>query len=290
VHVVRNKESTRGVVSRRMPYRDDEHALQTKKEQLEQDRARIEEHKRALAHLADDEARVVSELADVERRLAKRKKSLPLLGEVRVASPCHADWNDMVGDDQSRFCDKCAKNVYNLSALTTQQAEALIQEKEGKLCVRYYQRADGTVLTTDCLVGVRKKRVKAAAFVAAFGAAGAGLFILEESMTQGEMVASDTRMGKLEAFDGAEEETVIEQKYMQQTMGVVAFPEEEEVEKVSDQIEQEIKKSPSRPQSVRGAKNDQDLFPHKAKAFTQPPALPDHPIEYRNTPKKQIAR
>jgi len=192
-----------GVVSTRMPYRDDEQALQAKKEQLEQDRARIEEHKRALEHLADDEARVHRELAEVEQRLAKRKKSLPVLGEVRVASPCHADWNSMTGDDQSRFCDKCAKNVYNLSAMTIEQAERLIREKEGDLCVRYYQRTDGTVLTADCPVGVRKKRVKAVAFAAGMGvAAGFGLHAYQNSVVMGEMSASDTRMGKLEVFDG----------------------------------------------------------------------------------------
>lgn len=272
-----------------MPYRDDEHALQAKKEQLELDRARIEEHKRAFAHLADDEARVNRELAEVEERLAKRKKSLPLLGDVRVASPCHADWNEMVGDEQSRFCGQCAKHVFNLSAMTTDQAEALIREKEGRLCVRYYQRADGTVLTADCSVGVRKKRVKAVAFVAAVGAAAGGLFALEESTIQGKMAVSEARMGKFDAFDGVEEETVDQEHIMQQTLGVVAFPEgafEEEVEKVSDQIEGENKKGPLGTGSGRGSRDEHNWFHHKAKAFTQPPALPDHPIEYRNTQKK----
>jgi hypothetical protein len=270
---MRNKESTGGVVSRRMPYRDDEHALQTKKEQLEQDRARIEEHKRVLAHLADDEARVNRELADVERRLTKRKKSLPLLGDVRVASPCPADWNEMVGDDQSRFCGKCNKNVYNLSAMTTQRAEALIQEKEGQLCVRYYQRADGTVMTADCPTGVRKKRVKAAAFLAAVGAAGAGLFMLEESMIQGKMAAHEARMGKMDAFDGIEEKTTDQEPMRSPTMGVVAFPDGA-FDKVDTRSEQRA---------------ERDLFSHKATSFVQPPALPDHPIEHRIKPKKPIA-
>jgi hypothetical protein len=206
-----------GVVTRRMPYRDDEQALFAKKELLEQDRARIEEHKRTLAQLAQDEARVTRELADVEQRLAKRKKSLPLLGAIRIASPCNADWNSMIGDEQTRFCGSCAKNVYNLSAMTSQQAEALIREKEGNLCARYFQRADGTVMTADCPVGVRKKRVRAAAFVAAVGA-GIGGYAL--TSTTGQMEASDTRMGKLEAFDG---EIVQEQRYLQ-TMGALAVP------------------------------------------------------------------
>ncbi len=84
------------------------------------------------------------------------------LDDVRVASPCPADWDAMTGTDQARFCDQCHKNVYNLSALTRAEAEALIQEKEGHLCVRYYARADGTVLTQDCPVGLRAVRARVA--------------------------------------------------------------------------------------------------------------------------------
>ena len=76
------------------------------------------------------------------------------LEAISVASPCSADWNAMTGDERSRFCGVCAKNVYNLSALTRAQAETLIAEKEGDLCVRYFQRADGTMLTADCPIGL----------------------------------------------------------------------------------------------------------------------------------------
>jgi hypothetical protein len=64
----------------------------------------------------------------------------------------------MVGDDRVRFCEHCAKNVYNLSAMPRQEAEGLLFAKEGKVCVRLYKRADGTVLTNDCPVGVRRRR------------------------------------------------------------------------------------------------------------------------------------
>lgn len=75
------------------------------------------------------------------------------LENLHIASPCHASWDAMTGDDQTRFCKSCSKNVFNLSMMTRAQAENLIREKEGKLCVRYAQRADGTVITTDCPVG-----------------------------------------------------------------------------------------------------------------------------------------
>jgi hypothetical protein len=101
------------------------------------------------------------------------------LENVRVASPCRADWNLMEGDDRVRFCQSCTKNVYNLSALSKTEAEKLIAEKEGKLCVRFYQRADGTVLTDNCPVGLKTVRRPFLYLTAAFSAlmaSGAALF------------------------------------------------------------------------------------------------------------------
>jgi hypothetical protein len=69
-----------------------------------------------------------------------------------IQSPCTANWEAMTGDEQSRHCGQCNLNVYNLSAMTTQEAEVLLgQNSGGRLCVRYYQRPDGTVMTADCV-------------------------------------------------------------------------------------------------------------------------------------------
>src|SRR5205814_4285456 len=81
-----------------------------------------------------------------------------LVQQVQIASPCTASWDGMTGDDRSRFCGQCKLNVYNLSAMTEAEGEALIIEKEGKLCARIYRRYDGTVLTKDCPVGLRAVR------------------------------------------------------------------------------------------------------------------------------------
>ena len=78
--------------------------------------------------------------------------------EVKIASPCTASWEQMMGNEQVRFCDQCEKNVYNLSSMSPRQAEALIRQKEGQLCVRLYRRRDGTVLTDNCPVGFRAAR------------------------------------------------------------------------------------------------------------------------------------
>jgi hypothetical protein len=75
------------------------------------------------------------------------------LNNLRVASPCSADWNEMYGDDRKRFCGECKLHVYNLSGMTEDEAENLVMSAEGRLCVRFYKRADGSVITQDCPVG-----------------------------------------------------------------------------------------------------------------------------------------
>lgn len=111
------------------------------------------------------------------------KKSLPILtdlDDLRIASPCDASWEKMrplttTDGERARFCGACDKNVYDLSSMTRADALALIERHEGRCCVRYYQRADGTVLTEDCPVGVRAllKRAERRALLTAAASVGA---------------------------------------------------------------------------------------------------------------------
>jgi hypothetical protein len=97
---------------------------------------------------------------------------LPLaLEDLRIATPCRADWDEMSGDDRVRFCGRCEKNVYNVSALSRAEAEALVREREGRVCLRLYRRSDGTVITSDCPVGVRRQRLGARVWASISGMA-----------------------------------------------------------------------------------------------------------------------
>src|SRR5215475_207159 len=111
------------------------------------------------------------------------------LHRIRIASPCSADWNLMKGDDQVRFCSHCAKHVYNLSAMTRPDAETLLRETEGRVCTRFYQRADGTVLVQDCPVGLRAKVIRWRRGIGI--AASAILGMLEPAFAQSLQTATD---------------------------------------------------------------------------------------------------
>jgi len=96
---------------------------------------------------------------------------LPLLDQVRIASPCPARWADMVGDAQVRHCAQCDLDVHNISAMTRDQAESVLAKlAEGCVCARFYRRSDGTIITRDCPIGlaaVRRRVLLATSRVAA---------------------------------------------------------------------------------------------------------------------------
>src|ERR1043165_1443217 len=104
-----------------------------------------------------------------------RKFTSPL-EHVRVAAPCPADWEKMVGDERSRYCDRCSLHVYNLSGMTRREAEALVTSNEGRLCVRFYRRPDGTILTRNCPVGLSALKRRAAHVATAIMTAVLGFF------------------------------------------------------------------------------------------------------------------
>lgn len=103
---------------------------------------------------------------------APPKTRLPLLEKWSVKTPCKVSWESMVGDDRMRFCCTCSKNVYDLSAMTEDEAEAFlaVHLDDEDACVRLYRRSDGRLLTMDCPVGA-KKRHRAKVALAASAAA-----------------------------------------------------------------------------------------------------------------------
>jgi hypothetical protein len=98
------------------------------------------------------------------------------LNDIRVASPCRAEWDEMSGDDRVRHCADCNKNVYWLSGMTREEASDFLRAQEGETCVRYYRRADGTILTADCPVGLAAFRTKMLGFGALICSLTLGLF------------------------------------------------------------------------------------------------------------------
>lgn len=100
-------------------------------------------HRREQAQLQEELSRASADAAQQERELERQEvrlsssrarldalagagRRLPLLDRARIASPCPVRWEEMVGDERTRFCARCSKTVYNLSEMTRLEAEALL--------------------------------------------------------------------------------------------------------------------------------------------------------------------
>lgn len=93
------------------------------------------------------------------------------LRNITISSPCLADWDQMTGNDQIRFCEHCNLKVHNLSELTYSRAARLVARSQGRLCVRYYRDSQGGAITKQApgklhQIGRRASRLAASAFSA----------------------------------------------------------------------------------------------------------------------------
>lgn len=146
-----------------MGYRDDIDALDARRAALRD----------ALAEKGEEVRELVEELEAVSHRLHRRR--LQVLSSARVASPCGASWDAMVGDDRVRRCARCDKNVYDVASLTAEEVLALFEREGERPCVRLFRRRDGTVLTADCPVGSHDRNVRGALLAVGITVAGAAL-------------------------------------------------------------------------------------------------------------------
>lgn len=152
---------------------------------------------------------------------------------LRIASPCRAAWENMDGDERVRFCRECSRNVYNLSAMTTHEARRVVAEREGRLCVRFFRRRDGTVLTSDCPVGAKRSVLRAGAGTV-LALAGIAAGVTTVSACDSSRI-DDVRMGEpqmaTDPVGGDLDAGVVEQDEQERSegfvMGDIALPSEQ---------------------------------------------------------------
>lgn len=110
-----------------------------------------------------------------------------MLDRVTVASPCPASWEEMIGNDAIRYCRACRKDVYDLSAMRAEEAEAFLARhvhgEASSACIRLFRRPDGRVLTAECGPGWRRRHAwhAATALTATFAAATVLTAVIDEA-------------------------------------------------------------------------------------------------------------
>jgi len=91
-----------------------------------------------------------------------------VFAQINISSPCMADWDSMIGNDQIRFCQHCQLTVHNLSQISNKQLRRLIAKAESRLCVRYAQPKKSVQSAARVLhqIGRRTSVIAASAFTA----------------------------------------------------------------------------------------------------------------------------
>jgi hypothetical protein len=84
-----------------------------------------------------------------QKGMAQVMSSRRPLELLEIPTPCPASWNDMTGDARGRFCQHCQKTVHDLSAMPRDEAERLVCQSAGSLCIRLTRLPGGQVLTLD---------------------------------------------------------------------------------------------------------------------------------------------
>lgn len=162
-----------------MAYRDEHAALRQRLQELEARAELLRRSRATLARELEGEGELLRELHALRSELApsnaELRRRLPLLPPLALASPCEEPWDAMRGDDKKRFCERCSLHVHNLTAMSSGEVSALLEGTQGRLCVRFFRRADGTVLTQDCPVGLRRARRRRLRSAAVLGLGGAAL-------------------------------------------------------------------------------------------------------------------
>lgn len=124
------------------PYRDGRDGLIARRRALAGELARAE-------RAAERRDRIAGELRAIDEELRARRSPLEL---ITIKTPCRERWDAMKGDDVTRHCGRCHRDVHDLSRMTEAEIEALFARAGSSPCVRLRRRPDGRVVTADCPV------------------------------------------------------------------------------------------------------------------------------------------
>ena len=82
---------------------------------------------------------------------------------------CPKLWAQMEGNEKTRFCDVCQKNVHNLSMMTAEERQALLAGTGESPCVAYFKYLNGAPIDVTALPEANplKRKLTQAALVTA---------------------------------------------------------------------------------------------------------------------------
>lgn len=104
---------------------------------------------------------------------------------IDIPAPCSEAWESMVGNERTRHCARCDKQIHNLSVLS--EAEIAELASRADVCVSLEVKRDGTLVTADPAPGERR--------------AGAGRVVLTAALTALAACNSNHAVGQAQRLD-----------------------------------------------------------------------------------------
>lgn len=110
-----------------------------------------------------------------------------------IAAPCPVQWEDMEGDHRVRLCGSCSRNVYNISDMTSSEAELFLATNGDTQCLRFYRRSDGMIMTDNCPRGLRAVRDNLRISIKVAAAVLASIFSFSPFLRNQSVFAQDSK-------------------------------------------------------------------------------------------------
>ena len=63
---------------------------------------------------------------------------------------CDVKWEDMKGDDERRFCDRCEHHVHNLIGKSEEEVKDIVDALGPEFCGHFSVRRDGRIALGEC--------------------------------------------------------------------------------------------------------------------------------------------
>ena len=85
-------------------------------------------------------------------------RQLPKRITLKNVYACDVKWEDMKGDSERRFCDRCGHDVHNLIGKSEEEVGAIIAKLGPGFCGQFSVRKDGRVALGECELPVPQMR------------------------------------------------------------------------------------------------------------------------------------
>ena len=151
-------------------------------------------------------------------------KPIRSFDRMNIPAPCDADWDSMIGNERVRFCEHCQLRVTDLSAMTQRSAMEFVARSRGRVCVRFIQKPNGSLLTRTMpeklyRIHRRVSRVATGAFTAALS--------LSSAIAQSTSSTVDRLKPQVELIQTDSEPEIIVDEFTASLAGTIKTPKED---------------------------------------------------------------